>query len=143
MIEVQNNKTFRLCSISFKINIQVLHLQKDQNCNYVIFYLFIGLGVANTQKSAKAAANNIIITYKDQRAILFIREAIRARSFHPNQCCTVVGTKPIGWSNQYYENQMVPLNRKKKKKLGHWEHNFCLEGIITEFKQFIRLKFIN
>jgi xanthine dehydrogenase/oxidase len=40
--------------------------------------------VADTHENAKAAANKIIITYEDLPAILSIREAIQAGSFHPN-----------------------------------------------------------
>lgn len=49
------------------------------NCAQVI-----GVVVADTQENAKAAANKIIITYEDLPAILSIREAIQAGSFHPN-----------------------------------------------------------
>ncbi|KAJ4762776.1 Xanthine dehydrogenase/oxidase [Rhynchospora pubera] len=44
----------------------------------------IGVIVADTHENAKAAARKIKITYEELPAILSIREAIQAGSFHPN-----------------------------------------------------------
>ncbi|CAH8353203.1 unnamed protein product [Eruca vesicaria subsp. sativa] len=44
----------------------------------------IGVIVANTHENAKAAAGKVKVEYEELPAILSIREAIAAKSFHPN-----------------------------------------------------------
>ena len=48
------------------------------------FFQVIGVVVADTHENAKAAAGKVEVEYEELPAILSIKEAIAAKSFHPN-----------------------------------------------------------
>ena len=60
--------------------VPLLHISNG----FVHFVQVIGVVVADTHENAKLAARKVRVDYEELPAILSIREAIHAKSFHPN-----------------------------------------------------------